>query len=140
MKLKVKKLHSQAKAPTYANPGDAGMDLYATEAHVIAAGQKVLVATGIAMELPQGTVGLIWDKSGIANKNGIKTLGGVVDASYRGEVKVGLINLSDKDFMIEAGDKVAQMLIQEVHSLEIEEAEELSDTERGSGGFGSTGK
>ena len=139
MKLRIKKLHPEAKLPTYANPGDAGMDMYAIARQVIEPGQTTLVSTGIAMELPVGSVGLIWDKSGIATKHAMKTLAGVVDEGYRGEIKVGLINLSQKAYTIEPGDKVAQMLVQLVHQPEIEEISELSETQRGDGGFGSSG-
>ncbi|MEX0933508.1 MAG: dUTP diphosphatase, partial [Candidatus Paceibacterota bacterium] len=96
--------------------------------------------TGIAMEIPQGYVGLIWDKSGVSLKRGIKVLGGVIDAGYRGEIRIGLINLGSETVSFEAGQKVAQMLIQSVASPEIVEVTELGDTERGEGGFGSTGE
>lgn len=116
------------------------MDLFACEETVVHQGDRVLVGTGVAMEIPDGYVGLIWDKSGLSNNHGLKTLGGVIDAGYRGEVKVGLVNLSDKDYTVRAGEKVAQMLIQKVEHVAIEEVPELSDTSRGDGGFGSTGK
>ena len=140
MKLKIKKLHEEAVVPSYAHPGDAGVDLYATKEYRVKSGEIVLVETGIAMELPRGTVGLIWDKSGFATKNGFKTLGGVVDEGYRGEIKVGLINLSKKSYLIEKGDKVAQMLIQKVEHPTITLVKKLSETKRGIGGFGSTGR
>lgn len=140
MKLKVKKTHPDAKLPQYATAGDAGMDLFASEAITLNPGEFIGVSTGVAMEIPDGFVGLIWDKSGLSIKNGLKQMGGVIDSSYRGEVKVGMVNLSDKKFTFEKGHKVAQMLIQKVEHVDIEEAEELSDTERGTGGFGSTGK
>lgn len=140
MELKVKKLNPEAKLPQYAKPGDAGMDLFALEETILAPGQFVGVATGIVMEIPEGYVGLVWDKSGLSIKHGLKTLGGVVDAGFRGEVKVGMINLGSEEYKIEKGHKVAQMLIQKVESPEIVEALELSETERGEGGFGSTGK
>jgi dUTP pyrophosphatase len=98
------------------------------------------VPTGIAMEIPEGYVGLIWDKSGLSIKNGIKTLGGVIDSTYRGEVLVGMINLSDADYTFLKGHKVAQMVIQKKEFVDFEEVSELSDTVRGEGGFGSTGK
>ena len=91
------------------------------------------------MELPEGFVGLVWDKSGLAIKNGIKTMAGVIDSGYRGEIGIVLANLSDQDFKIEKGQKIAQMLIQKVEWAEIEEVKELSKTKRGDGGFGSTG-
>ena len=140
MLLKIKKLRADAKIPSYAHHGDAGFDLFAVEETTVSAGERVLVGTGIALEIPDGFVGLIWDKSGLATAHGLKTLGGVIDAGYRGEIKVGIINLSTEDYVFEAGHKVAQMLIQKVERATIEEAPELSDAPRGEGGFGSTGK
>lgn len=140
MDLKIKKLNENASLPNYAHPHDAGMDLFATEDVVIETGQRVQVPTGIAMEIPDGYVGLIWDKSGLSHKSGLKTLGGVVDAGYRGEVQVGMINLGNETYTFSAGDKVAQMLIQKIENMNIVESEELSDTSRGEGAFGSTGK
>ncbi|MCK5026890.1 MAG: dUTP diphosphatase, partial [Candidatus Pacebacteria bacterium] len=95
---------------------------------------------GIAMEIPEGYVGLIWDKSGLAIKQGLKVLGGVIDSGYRGEVMVGMINLTNKTYTIAEGHKVAQMIIQKTEMVEIEEVEELSDAQRGDKGFGSSGK
>lgn len=140
MELKIKKLHPDAKMPSYAHHGDAGFDLFAIESVTIPVGGRVLVGTGIAMEIPDGYVGLIWDKSGLAVNHGLKTLGGVIDAGYRGEIKVGVVNLSDEDYTITVGHKVAQMLIQKVERAEIIEITELSGSVRGHKGFGSTGK
>ncbi len=141
MKLKIKKLHPEAVLPKYATKGDAGMDLFAIENVEILPMQRLQVATGIAMEIPEGYTGLIWDKSSLSHKFGLKTLGGVVDAGYRGEIKVGIINLGTEKYIFEKGHKVAQMIIQACESIEILEVEELCcDTERGTGGFGSTGK
>ncbi len=140
MELKIKKLIPNATLPNYAHVGDAGMDFFASEITVIKKGERVQVKTGIAMAIPEGYVGLVWDKSGLSHKHGLKTLGGVIDAGYRGEIMIGMINLSSEDYTIEAGHKVAQMLIQKVESPEIIEVEELDDTSRGIGAFGSTGK
>lgn len=140
MELKVKKLHKDAIIPKFAHPGDAGMDLFTTEDVVLKPQEYFPIPTGIAMEIPVGFVGLIWDKSGIAIKNGLKTLGGVIDSGFRGEIKIGMINLSDKEYKFEKGHKVAQILIQKIEQPEVVEVEELSDTSRGEGGFGSTGK
>ena len=140
MELRIKKLHPDAKIPTYAHAGDAGFDLYAIETVTIPAGNRALVGTGIAMEIPDGYAGLAWDKSGLSNNHGLKTLGGVMDAGYRGEIKVGVVNLGERDYTIEAGHKIAQVVIQKVERAEIKEVAELSDTVRGHGGFGSTGK
>ncbi len=140
LELKVKKIVSDAKLPAYAHPGDAGFDLYTSEAISLKPGERVQVPTGIAMEIPDGFVGLIWDKSGLSHKFGLKTLGGVIDAGYRGEVKVGMINLSKELYTFEKGHKVAQMIIQKREEPTIIEVSELDDSERGTGGFGSTGK
>lgn len=140
MEIKIKKLSEDAKVPTYAHHNDAGFDLYAIENVAVPAGARVLVGTGLAMEIPDGYVGLVWDKSGLSNTHGLKTLGGVIDAGYRGEVKVGIVNLGATDYTIDAGHKVAQMLIQKVEHVETKEVDELSDATRGWNGFGSTGK
>ena len=140
MKLKIKKLNVDAKMPFYAHNDDAGFDLFVAENITVKKGQRFGVPTGIAMEIPEGYVGLIWDKSGLSIKHGIKTLGGVVDSQYRGEILVGIINLSEGDYTFEKGHKVAQMIIQKKEFVDFEEVEELSDTSRGIGGFGSTGK
>lgn len=140
MKLKIKKLNPEAMLPTYANSDDAGFDLNSIENIEIKVGERVQVPTGIAMEIPEGHVGLIWDKSGLSHKHGLKTLGGVIDSGYRGEIKVGIINLSDEVYTLEKGHKVAQMIIQEKVLMEIEEVEELEESQRGVGAFGSTGK
>ena len=125
--------------PSYAHPGMLGW-LFALQEVILKPGEFTRIQTGVAIEIPTGNVGLIWDKSGMAANFGLKILGGVVDAGYRGEVQVGMINLSQKSYTIEKHHKVAQMLIQKVESPEIKEVDELSDTARGSGGFGSTGK
>ncbi len=138
--IKVKKLFPDAVMPEYATQGDAAMDLFAFTHTEIKPGERVSVATGIAMEIPYGYVGLIWDKSGLSHKAGLKTLGGVIDAGYRGEIKIGMINLGSETYIFEKGHKVAQMLIQERAEVELEETDMLSNSERGAGGFGSTGK
>lgn len=140
MILRVKKLDQEIPIPAYAHSGDAGLDLFAREEYLVKAGKRVLVRTGVAMEIPRGYVGLIWDKSGLANSHGLKVLGGVVDAGYRGEIKVGLLNTGNKDYKIEKYHKVAQMLIQKVERLTVKEAKELSEATRGEDGFGSTGE
>lgn len=139
VKVKIKKLHPDAIVPQYAHPGDAGMDLYSVEDLVLHSGERVGVKTGISAEIPKGYVALVWDKSGNALKSGIKTMAGVIDSGYRGEYTVVLINLSGKDFEIKKGQKIAQVLIQKVEVPEVEVVDDLSDTSRGSGGFGSTG-
>ena len=139
MIIKVKKLHKDAKLPTHGHPGDAGMDFYAVESvHLPALGQ-VQVRTGVAVEIPEGCVGLIWDKSSISFKHGLKVMGGVIDASYRGEIIMSMKNLSDQDFTLEQGHKIAQMIIQKFEYCDILEVDKLSETVRGEGREGSTG-
>ncbi|OHA56610.1 MAG: hypothetical protein A2588_01235 [Candidatus Veblenbacteria bacterium RIFOXYD1_FULL_43_11] len=141
MKLEVKKLDPRAKLPAYEHPGDAGLDFYALEDFVVpAGGRKPGIRTGVAVAIPEGYVGLFWDKSGLAAKHGLKVMAGVIDSGYRGELLLTLLNTSDVDYHFKAGEKVMQMLIQAVERAEIVEVENLSDTSRGDGGFGSTGK
>ena len=92
------------------------------------------------MEIPDGYVGLVWDKSGLASKHGIKTMAGVIDSTYRGEISIVLINLGSEDYLVEKNTKIAQILIQKIEQVEIEEVEDLENTERGDRGFGSSGK
>ena len=139
MKLKVKKMSPDAKLPLYGHKGDAGMDLFSSLEYVLPKGEVFAVPTGIQIEIPKGYVGLIWDKSGVSLK-GAHRLAGVVDAGYRGEVKVVMINWGQAPFFIEKGMKIAQLLIQAVEDAEIVEVEDLDDSSRGEGGFGSTGK
>lgn len=139
MKIQIKKINPEAKTPIYAIKNDAGMELYSVEDLIVEPGKILACGTGVAVAIPVGYVGLIWDKSGVAFNGGVKTMGGVIDSSYRGEIKIILTNLSDKNYVIKKGDKIAQMLIQKVEIPDIEEAEELDDTERGEGRFGSTG-
>lgn len=139
MKLFVKKLKEEAKVPTRAHHDDAGIDLYANGNHTVLPHHKLSIPTGIALEIEQGYVGLIWDKSSIGGKS-IKTLGGVIDAGYRGEIHILVHNLSDEPYTFLHGHKVAQLLIQKVEFPDIEQVDELSETKRGEGGFGSTGK
>ena len=140
MQINIKKLHQDAKLPAYAHHGDAGMDFFALERTVLKPGEHVAIRTGISMEIPRGFVGLFWDKSGLSIKEGLKLLGGVIDAGYRGEIMIGMINLNKQEYVFETGHKVAQMLIQKVELPEIVEVEELGNSSRGRSGFGSTGK
>ncbi len=138
MQLNIKKISSDAKLPNYAHADDAGMDLYSNEKLKIKKGEIKKVKTGFALEIPEGYAGLVWDKSGIATK-GIKTLAGVIDSGYRGEVVIVLTNLSDSVYRIEKGQKIAQMLMQKIERFNIREVENLNKTSRGDGKFGSTG-
>ncbi len=139
MNLKVKKLKPEAKLPTRAHHDDAGLDIYCYERVVIQPHTTIKIPTGIACEVPDGYCVFAWDKGSVGSK-GIKTLGGVLDSGYRGELFIPMHNLNNKEFVFEAGDKIAQMVIQKVELWEVEEADELSETKRGTGGFGSTGK
>ncbi|MCF7831706.1 MAG: dUTP diphosphatase [Candidatus Pacebacteria bacterium] len=139
MQLKIKKLKPDAKLPTYAKEGDAGLDLYAMEDFVINPMEHVIVWHGFALEFPNGYAALVKDKSSIS-KAGLHTMGGVFDAGYRGEYNTHLVNLSNEEYKIEKGDKVSQLIIFPVAIAEIQEVDELSESERGEGRFGSTGK
>ena len=139
MQIKIKKLHPDAVMPQYAHSGDAGMDLRAIEDVTLEPGQPVRIKTGLAIELPEGHVALLWDKSGLSTKHALKTLGGVIEHTYRGEYQVGMINLGREAYTFQAGDKIAQLLIQPIVTADPVEVAELSETERGAGSFGSTG-
>jgi dUTP pyrophosphatase len=140
MLLKFLRLNREAIIPKYAHPGDAGMDLYSLETHVLKPLERHEFALGFAIELPKGFVALIWDKSGLAFKQGLHVLGGVVDATFRGECKVSLVNLNKKSYKIQKGDKIAQLLIQPIAQATIKEVNILTNSKRGVGGFGSTGR
>lgn len=140
MILKVKKLQPEAILPSYAHGWDAGMDLFCIENVTLAPGQVGRIKSGIAVEIPDGFVGLCWDKSGLSMNHSIKVLGGVIDSGFRGELIFGVINLGKEEYVFKKGDKVLQMLIQKVEKMDIVESEELSETDRGEKGFGSTGK
>lgn len=127
--------------PSFAKPGDAGMDLKASIGHKLYPGERALIPTGIKIALPFGTVGFVCPRSGLALKKGITVLNapGVVDAGYRGEIGVVLFNASEDPFVIQSGDRIAQLLVLPVLHPSLEFVESLDDTERGEGGFGSTG-
>lgn len=139
MKLNIKKLHPEAKLPERAHADDAGLDIFCLDTVTLTPGEKQSLKTGIAFAIPSGCVGLIWDKSSVGVKGGVKVLGGVVDAAYRGELIVGLVNLSKEPYTFEKGAKISQLLLQKVELPEVCEVTELDDTIRGEGGFGSTG-
>lgn len=139
MKIQVKKLTPDAKLPAFGREGDAGMDLYSSQDVVLKPGQRISCKTGIAIKIPEGYVGLIWDKGGPSHKFGIKTLGGVYDSNYTGEYLIGLVNLSQEDFNIKKDQKIAQLLVQKIESPQIEEVDEIPETNRGEQRFGSSG-
>jgi dUTP pyrophosphatase len=139
MQIKIKKINKDAKLPTHGHHGDAGMDFYASETVIFTPGKLARVPTGVAIEIPEGCVGLIWDKSSVSFNLGLKIMGGVIDSSYRGEVIMCLLNTSQKEVIIEKGHKIAQMIIQKFEHCDILEVGELSGTVRGEGREGSTG-
>ena len=142
--IRVKKLHPNAILPTYGSAEAAGADLYACleEAVTIQPGEVYWVPTGIALEVPKGCAGLVYARSSLGAKRGLAPANkvGVVDSDYRGEVKVVLLNHSKQPQTLEPGERVAQFVITPVLTPAYEEVEELTDTSRGAGGFGSTGK
>lgn len=140
MELKIKQLDPELPVPSYAYDGDAAFDLYARETMEIKPGERIAMPSGVAMAIPAGYAGLVWDKGGISNKGGVKVLGGVFDTGYRGEVIIGLINLSQESYLFERGHKMAQMLIQKIEHVDIKIVDSLDDTERGENRFGSSGK
>ncbi len=128
--------------PNYAEAGDAGADLRASESGEIGPGERQLVPTGISIALPDGFVGLVHPRSGLAVKHGITVLNtpGTIDSGYRGEIKVVLLNTSDVEFVFERGERIAQLVIQKYEKAEFVQVSELPQTERGEGGFGSSGR
>lgn len=137
--LLVKRLSEKATLPTRGSPLSAGYDLYSAERKVIPAHGKALIDTQISIAVPVGTYGRVAPRSGLASKFMIDTGAGVIDADYRGVVFVLLFNLSDKDFQVEEGDRVAQLILEKIHTAEVLEVQDLDETIRGAGGFGSTG-
>lgn len=142
MKVKIKLTHTSAKIPTYGSDGAACFDLYAIDNHEISpAGGAKAIPTGLAFEIPQGHVMMVYSRSGHGFKNGVRLANatGVIDSDYRGEVMVKLTNDGNSWFDIKSGDRIAQAMIIPVEQVEFDAVDDLSDTERGTGGFGSTG-
>ena len=139
IKVKILKISADAILPKYATDHDAGCDLYGLEDAILKPGERISIKTGIKMEIPIGYYGRVAPRSGLAFKNGIDTLAGVIDAGYRGEIAVIIINHGKEDFKIEKGNRIAQMIFEKIDQAEFEEVEELNTTERGDGGFGSSG-
>jgi dUTP pyrophosphatase len=140
MKIKIKRLHADAVVPSYAHPGDVGMDVFSLEDYELRPMERKIFPVGFAMEFPAGFAAIIKDKSGLSMKCGIHTMGGVFDSGYRGEYNVNLINLGGEPYKISKGDKIAQIIIYPVEIAGLEEVPELSESSRGEGRFGSTGK
>ena len=139
--VKVKKLSEKAILPSFAHPGDAGMDLFSVESKVLEPGRSYLVKTGISIQLPKNTEAQIRPRSGLALKHMITLTNtpGTIDEGYRGEIGIIMINHGKDDFEIKEGMKIAQMVIKPIYEVNITESKDLSDTSRGEGGFGSTG-
>jgi dUTP pyrophosphatase len=142
MKLPVRRLDPAATLPALAHEGDAGLDLYACETVTVWAGERASVRTGIALEIPPGHAGLVLPRSGLAARHGIALVNspGLIDSGYRGEVRVLLLNTDgDAHFEVAAGDRIAQLLLVPFATADAVEVQELATSERGEGGFGSTG-
>ena len=143
MILRVRRLHPDAVLPSRAHPGDAGHDLVSVERVELAPGERATVATGIAIELPPGHAGWVVPRSGLAARHGISLVNapGLIDAGYRGEVKVLLLNTDrSQAFVVEPGERIAQLVVAAVAAPEVVEVASLDQTARGAGGFGSTGR
>jgi len=142
MKLKIKILDKNIPFPKFAHKGDAGLDLYSTIDYVLKPFERKLVPTGIKIEIPEGYAGFVQPRSGLAVNNGISLVNtpGLIDSGYRGEIKAILINFDPVvDFEIKRGDKICQLVIMKIENADIIFKDELDDTDRGVGGFGSTG-
>ena len=142
MRIPVKRFHPDLPLPQYARASDAGLDLYAAERVVIEPGARALVSTGLAVAIPPGCAGLVLPRSGLALRHGVTVLNapGLIDAGYRGEIKVLLVNHDPRaTATLERGERVAQLVVQTVASVQLVEVDELPPSERGAGGFGSTG-
>jgi dUTP pyrophosphatase len=142
VRVEVVRLDRALPLPSYARPGDAGLDLHAADAVTIVPGGRTLVSTGVAVAIPPGFAGFVLPRSGLALRHGLGVLNapGLIDAGYRGEIKVLLVNHDPvSPVTIERGDRVAQLVIQAVERVHLVEVDALPDTDRGAGGFGSTG-
>jgi len=140
--LDVRRLDPDLPLPAYAHPGDAGLDLHAADATTLQPGQRALVPCGIAVAVPEGHVGLVHPRSGLAVDHGLTLLNapGTIDAGYRGELKVLLINHGDAPVEVRHGQRIAQLLLVPVAAVDVREVDRLDATARGTGGFGSTGR
>jgi dUTP pyrophosphatase len=142
MSLKVRRLDAGARLPSRAYPGDAGLDLYALEESVLEPGGRASVGTGIAVEIPDGQAGLVLPRSGLAARHGIALVNapGLIDAGYRGEIRVLLLNTDrDEPFTVQRGERIAQLVLVRIETPEVVEVRELALSDRGAGGFGSSG-
>ena len=140
MKIKIKKLYPDLKIPSYGYPGDAGLDLFSREDKELKPGERYNFFIGFALEFPEHCVAIVKHKGGLPNKHGLHSMGGVFDSGYRGEYNVTIINLGQEIYQIKKGDKLAQLLIIPCEQAKFEEIDELSDSARGEGRFGSSGR
>ena len=140
MKIYITRIDKTLPIPKHAKVGDAGVDLYCAEKTTVKPKDRAMISTGVKLAFEEGYVALIWDKSGLAAKQGLTNLAGVIDATYRGEYKVVVYNSSDTSYTFEKGDKVAQVLFQKHETAKFEEVDELPPSIRNEDSFGSTGK
>ncbi len=140
MTIKIKRLKPKAILPSYAHPGDVGLDLYSLEDYELKSGEHKIFYLGFALEFPEGFAAIVKDRGSMSVKYGVHTGGGVFDAGFRGEYNVLLMNLSNQSHQIQKGDKIAQLVIFPVAIVDLEEVKSLSETSRGLGQFGSTGR
>ncbi len=143
MQIQIRRLHPDAVIPAPHHPGDAGGDLVAVETCLLAPGARAMVATGLSIAIPEGYAGFVLPRSGLASRFGVTCANapGLIDAGYRGEVKVALVNLDrDQSYEVKVGDRIAQLVVLATPATEYVEVAELPDTDRGAGGFGSTGR
>jgi dUTP pyrophosphatase len=141
-RLRVRRLDERARLPTRAYPGDAGLDLYALEEATLASGERASIRTGIAVEIPDGEAGLVLPRSGLATRHGIALVNapGLIDAGYRGELRVLLLNTDrEQPFTVVRGERIAQLVLVRIETPDVIEVDELATSERGAGGFGSSG-
>jgi dUTP pyrophosphatase len=142
MRVAIRRLDADVPLPAYARPGDAGLDLYAAESVTVEPGARVLVRTGIALAIPDGFAALVLPRSGLALRHGLTVLNspGLIDSGYRGEVKVLVVNTDRRTAVkLARGDRVAQLVVQRIETVQLTEVDELPASERGTGGFGSSG-
>ena len=138
--IKIKKLKEEAKLPSYAHPGDVGLDVCSLEDYVLQPGERKIFFVGWALEFPKGYAAIVKDKGSLPKNGGIHTMAGVYDAGYRGEYNTNLINLGQEPYEVKKGDKIAQLVIFPVEIARLEEVDELSESARGEGRFGSSGR
>lgn len=138
--IKIKKLKEDAFLPKYAHPGDVGLDMQSLEDYTLQPGERHIFFVGWALEFPEGYAAIVKDKGSLPKNGGIHTMAGVYDAGYRGEYNTNLINLGQEPYEIKKGDKIAQLIIFPVEIATLEEVAELSESSRGEGRFGSTGR